>query len=291
MRVIWTIVIAYVSVVLLAWLLAERVIFQPPAASYAADDLPIARAPVDNDAIAVLHLPNDTADYTILYSHGNAEDLGHLRDVLAALHEAGFGVLAYDYRGYGLSSMVRPTARRASADLAAVHDHATRTLGVAPDRIILYGRSVGSGPTLELAAQRPAAGVVLESAFTSTYRVLTRAPLLPLDRFPNIRRIRQVHAPVLVIHGTADAVIPFSHGRALYAATPGPRQALWVEGAGHNDLPWVAGRRYQAALREFVRLVEAHRASGAGTGVRHNTGHAGEQPAQGGPDVAADRAR
>jgi abhydrolase domain-containing protein 17 len=273
MRVIWTVVIAYATVVLLAWLLAERVMFQPPVSSYAAGDLPITHAPVDGDAVAVLHLPNDTADYTILYSHGNAEDLGHLRGILAALHRAGFGVLAYDYRGYGLSSPVRPTVRRAVADAAAVHDHATGALGIPADRIILYGRSVGSGPTLELAAHRPAAGVVLESAFTSTYRVITRVPLLPLDRFRNIRTIRQVHAPVLVLHGTADAVIPFSHGRSLHAATPGPRQALWVEGAGHNDLAWVAGPRYEAALQEFARLIEAHHAASAGEpGPGHDAG-------------------
>jgi abhydrolase domain-containing protein 17 len=262
MRVIWLVVIAYIVVVALAWLMAEGMIFQPPAPSYSAGELPVAHVAVNGDAIAVLHLPNDAARYTILYSHGNAEDLGHLRDVLRVLHAAGFAVVAYDYRGYGLSSAVRPSARRATEDARAAYGFATGTLGISADRLILYGRSVGSGPTLELAASVPAAGVVLESAFTSTYRVMTRVPLLPFDRFPNIRRIRDVRQPVLVIHGTRDRVIDVSHGRALYAAVPGPRQAFWVEGADHNDLAWVAGPRYAAALREFEALLHRHQGPG-----------------------------
>ena len=84
---------------------------------------------------------------------------------------------------------------------------------------------------------------------------MTRVPLLPFDRFPNLRHIRQVHAPVLVMHGTADAVIPISHGRRLYDAASNPKQSLWVEGAGHNDLALVAGQRFWNALAEFARVV------------------------------------
>jgi fermentation-respiration switch protein FrsA (DUF1100 family) len=79
--------------------------------------------------------------------------------------------------------------------------------------------------------------------------------LLPFDRFDNLRHLRQVRAPVLVIHGTADAVIPVSHGRRLYEAAGQPKQALWVEGAHHNDVPLVAGPRYWSTLAAFGRQV------------------------------------
>lgn len=258
LRLIWLVLSIYVVFTALAWLLAERVIFQPPTASYSADRLPVDLVAVgESDSVAVLHLPHDAARYTILYSHGNAEDLGHLVGVLDQLRQAGFAVVAYDYRGYGASTRVRPTARRAVEDLGAVYDHAVHTLGVRPDRLVLYGRSVGSGPTLELAPTRPVAGVILESAFTSTYRVVTRVPLLLFDRFPNLTFIRRVHQPVLVIHGTRDEVIPFSHGRQLFDAAPGPKQAFWVEGASHNDVLMVAGERYRQALSGFVDLLDA----------------------------------
>lgn len=263
LRLIWLVLFVYVTFALAAWLLAERAIFQPPTASYGLDGLPVVSVPVnDTDSVAVLHLPNPGARYTILYSHGNAEDLGHLAPLLVELTRAGFVVIAYDYRGYGASTRVRPTARRAIEDAEAVFDHAVRQLGVDPGHIVLYGRSVGSGPALEVAAQHPVAGVILESAFTSTYRVVTRVPVLPFDRFPNIARIRHVHRPVLIIHGTRDRIIPLAHGRRLFAAAPGPKQALWVDGAGHNDVAYVAGRRYREALEAFITLID----TGAGSG-------------------------
>jgi abhydrolase domain-containing protein 17 len=255
LRLLWLILVAYATVVVLALLLAERVIFQPPPASYSAADLPIVHVPVgDGDSIAVLHLPNAEAQYTILFSHGNAEDLGHLVTLLDELRRAGYAVIAFDYRGYGQSSGPRPGARRAVEDLDAVYDWALKQ-GIGPDRLVLHGRSVGSGPTLDVAARREVAGVILESAFTSAYRVLTRVRLLPFDRFPNIEHIRVLHRPVLVIHGTHDRVIPFAHGQQLHAAAPGPRLAYWVDGAGHNDLMPVAGPGYRAALAEFGRVL------------------------------------
>jgi fermentation-respiration switch protein FrsA (DUF1100 family) len=114
---------------------------------------------------------------------------------------------------------------------------------------------VGSGPATELAARVPVGGLVLESAFVSTFRVLTKVPLLPFDRFPNLRHLRQVRCPVLVIHGTEDEVIPVSHGRRLYAIAAEPKESLWVEGAHHNDVPLVGGTRYWAALTAFTRRV------------------------------------
>jgi fermentation-respiration switch protein FrsA (DUF1100 family) len=139
--------------------------------------------------------------------------------------------------------------------MESVYRYAERTLGVHPSRLVLYGRSVGGGPASDLAARLPIGGLVLESTFTSAFVVMTRIPLLPFDRFPNLRHVRKVHAPVLVIHGTADEVIPVSHGRRLYDAANDPKQSLWVDGTHHNDLPLVAGPRYWTALAAFARLI------------------------------------
>jgi abhydrolase domain-containing protein 17 len=249
---------AYVMFALLAFVFAERVIFQPPRPTYSETTVPVARVPVgDDEHVAVVHLPAPDGAFTLLYSHGNAEDLGVLHPLLVQLHALGFGVLAYDYRGYGLSSGSRATVASAAEDAAAVYRHAVEELGIPPQRIIVHGRSLGSGPTLLLATQQEVAGVILEGAFTSTYRVVTRVPLLPFDRYPNLALVRELQVPTLVIHGSRDRVIPFSHGRQLYAAAPEPKRALWVQGAGHNDLVSVAWPRYAAALREFAELLEA----------------------------------
>lgn len=250
--------VVYGGLAAFAHLAADGMIFQPPPATYDARRLPVARvAAEDGVPVAVLHLPHPRADYTVLYSHGNAEDLGMALPGLEALRDAGFSVVAYDYRGYGASGGGRPTSRGVLRDAEAVYRHVTGTLGVPPSRVIAYGYSVGSGPAVHLAARHPLAGLVVENGFVSAFRVVTRAPLLPFDRFPNLRDVRRVRAPVLVIHGTVDRVIPVSHGRLLYEAAPGPKSALWVEGAGHTDVAAVAGPRYARALREFARGLAA----------------------------------
>ncbi|MEQ9550896.1 MAG: alpha/beta hydrolase [Coleofasciculus sp. G3-WIS-01] len=128
-------------------------------------------------------------------------------------------------------------------------------LGVPPEQIIAYGRSVGGGSAVDLAARHPLAGLILESSFTSAFRVVLPIPILPFDKFPNLDKITQVNCPVLVIHGTADGTIPLSHGKRLFAAAPEPKRSFWVEGASHNDLFWVAGEQYGKTLQEFAQLI------------------------------------
>ena len=250
-----TAVIVYVCFAAFAWFVADRMIFLPPSPSYRAGQLPIVMVPTDGASIATLHVPNPRAGVTLLYAHGNAEDLGQLAPWLEELRRAGFAVVGFDYRGYGMSTGGSPSAMGAVHDMEAVYRYVVDTLHVQPSRIVLYGRSVGSGPATDLAARLPVGGLVVESAFVSAFRVLTRVSLLPFDRFPNLRHIRRVRAPVLVIHGTEDEVIPVSHGRRLYEAAAAPKQAHWIEGAHHNDLPIVGGAQYRAALVAFGRQV------------------------------------
>jgi fermentation-respiration switch protein FrsA (DUF1100 family) len=248
----------YAAFSVLVLLVGDRLIFLPPAPSYTAESFPLLRVNVGStDSLAVLHLHNPGARYTILYSHGNAEDLGHTFPLLQGLRDLGFEVLSYDYRGYGQSGSGPATARKAMEDAEAVYQYAIGQAGIRPDRLIVYGSSVGSGPAVELAARHDPAGLILQSPFTSTFRVVTRVRLLPFDRFPNLTRLREVRCPLLIVHGTNDEVVPWSHGKRLYAEATEPKQALWVEGAGHNDLVSVAGSRYAEALERFVDLLEA----------------------------------
>ncbi|HET8576285.1 MAG TPA: alpha/beta hydrolase [Methylomirabilota bacterium] len=253
-RLCLSVAFIYGSIALLVWLLADRMIFLPPPAQYQDDAGILKLRTATGERISAIDLPNPAADYTVLYSHGNAEDLGVIRPLLPALRDLGFAVLAYDYRGYGTSDG-RPSERAAYEDIDAAYEYLTRQRGLSPQRIILYGRSVGAGPAVDLAVRQPVGGLVLESSFTAAFRVLTRVPVLPFDKFQNLAKIPRVGCPVLVMHGLADDIIPAEHGRRLFAAAREPKQALWVPGAGHNDFMWVAGARWAQALREFALLL------------------------------------
>jgi abhydrolase domain-containing protein 17 len=257
-----TALLLYVAFAVFAYFVSDRMIFLPPQASYGARQLPIVMVPTgDGAAVGTLHLPNPRAALTLLYSHGNAEDLGQLAPWLEQYRAAGFSVLAFDYRGYGASTGGPPSAAGAVRDMEAVYRYAVGTLGIQAGSIVLFGRSVGSGPATDLAARLPVGGLVIESGFVSAFRVLTRVALLPFDKFPNLRTVRSVRCPVLVIHGTEDEVIPVSHGRRLFDAANEPKQALWIEGAHHNDVVPTGGSRYWSALGEFAGVVQAARAT------------------------------
>ncbi|MBW3570934.1 MAG: alpha/beta hydrolase [Gemmatimonadetes bacterium] len=255
LRSLLLIILAYAAFAGLVWLFAERLIFLPPRERYekTSEILLIPRA--DGGSIAAVHLRNPHARYTILFSHGNGEDLGDNAEFLASMRDAGFGVLAYDYSGYGLSTG-RPSERAAYADVDAAYEYLTRSAGVPPERVIAHGRSLGGAVAADLASRRPVAGLVLESTFTTIFRVVRSYPLVPFDRFRTIEKLPRVTAPVLVIHGTEDGVVGFWHGRRLYELARGPKRELWVRGAGHNDLAWVAGERYWDALREFAESLD-----------------------------------
>jgi fermentation-respiration switch protein FrsA (DUF1100 family) len=253
-RVLLSIGLAYAGACLLVYLVADRLIFLPPPATYRDSGRILKLSGPDGVPLSAVHLPNPAAEYTLLYSHGNAEDLGLIAPLLAQLRGWGFAVFAYDYRGYGTSGGT-PSERHAYADIDAAYAYLTGTLGVPPRRIIAYGRSVGSAVAVDLAARRELAGLVVESGFTSAFRAVTRVPLLPFDKFRNVDKIRRVSCPVLVLHGTEDEVVPIAHGRRLFDVAPEPKRFLWVEGAGHNDFTLVAGARHERALREFAALI------------------------------------
>lgn len=225
-------------------------------------DLPgLIKIPVgQNESLSARYLPAMADGYTLLYHHGNGEDLGDIQAMQDLYFCYGYGILAYDYRGYGTSSG-QASLVNAPEDALAAYRYLVDTLHVPPEKIITLGRSVGGAMALQVATTKPVAGVILESAFVSAFRVATRVPLLPFDRFNNLEKVPQLACPVLVIHGTKDLTVPFWHGPRLFAAIGTPKQCLWVDGAGHNDVPQVAGKTYWQAIKEFAALVSHRQAA------------------------------
>jgi alpha-beta hydrolase superfamily lysophospholipase len=138
--------------------------------------------------ISTVHFPNPQAKYTILYSHGNAENLDGILLLLKEIRDSGFAVFAYDYQGYG-TSQGKPSEYNTYRDIDAAYNYLTQQLGVPAKQIILYGRSVGGGPAIDLASRQKVGGLVVENSFVSAFRVLTRIPILPFDKFVNIDKI------------------------------------------------------------------------------------------------------
>lgn len=241
------------------YIASDYVIFQPPPKSvaprYEQQDIYLK---LDNKTtIHAVYLANPKASYTILFSHGNAEDLVTAYPFLHMLRQMGFNVLAYDYPGYGKSTG-HPNERRVYAAITACFGHLTKTLKIPTDKIVLFGRSLGTAPTLYIAKNQSVHCVILESPFLSAYRVLTRVGIFPFDKYQNVRYIKSVRSPILIIQGTIDDVIPFSHGQRLFEIAKPPKTHYWVKDAKHNDLIMVAGDNYWQTILNFINKTSTH---------------------------------
>ncbi|MBD2121389.1 alpha/beta hydrolase [Trichocoleus sp. FACHB-262] len=254
-RFVRSTLLIYTVLCFCAFFLTDRQIFQPQPASYQDTQTTLKLKTADSALISAIYLPNPQAQYTILYSHGNAEDLADIEATLITIHEAGFAVFAYDYRGYG-TSQGQPSEQHAYQDADAAYTYLTQKLKVPANRVIALGRSVGGGVAVDLAARKPVAGLIVESSFVTAFRVVTRVPIVPFDKLANIAKIRRIQCPVLIVHGTADEIIPFQHGEQLFQAARSPKQSFWVEDANHDDLVEVAGPRYAQQLQAFAQLVK-----------------------------------
>ncbi|WP_067829618.1 alpha/beta hydrolase [Nocardia inohanensis] len=181
----------------------------------------------------------------LLFAHGNAGNIGDRSPVLAMLSAVGFDVLVFDYRGYGRSSG-RPSEAGTYLDARAAREALLAQPGIDPERVVYLGKSLGGGVMTELATAYEPAGLVLMSTFTglrdaagAVYPILPKR-LVP-DAYPSLKRIRQLHCPVLIMHGEADEMLPVAMGRALFAAAPEPKELVVYPGAGHNDLIGIPG--------------------------------------------------
>lgn len=231
---------------------AEGIIFQPSPSSYQDDDS-IIKISSGEDLLSAKYMKNSKAKYTVLYSHGNAEDLGEIRFFLKDLYEQGFSVMAYDYSGYGTSTG-ESSELKAYENILAVYDYLLKD-GLKSENIIIFGRSVGSGPSTELASKRANAGLILQSPFTSASRVLTKYRLFPKEYFKNLSKISGLKSPLLIIHGQQDRIIAPWHGEELYEEARVEKFILRVEGAGHDDVDYVGAKAYWQALVRFSQSL------------------------------------
>jgi len=243
----------------------------PARAETAGVDLPTLEETMltasDGERLVAWVVPPRAGKPVLLFFHGNAGNFARpIRQArFRALTEDGTGLFAVNYRGYGGSSGT-PSEAGLHLDARAAYGAAAARFGAA--NLIGYGESLGTGVVLKLAAEVPLAAIILEAPYLSTAAVaqgvypFVPISLLMLDQFRSNDVIGRVRAPLLVLHGERDGVIPFAQGEALYGLANEPKRLVRFPEGGHEDLP---ARRSVPEIRRFLEDVAAGRISGAET--------------------------
>jgi fermentation-respiration switch protein FrsA (DUF1100 family) len=211
-------------------------------------------------------VPRRGSDWALLFFHGNAGNISHRRDSIEVFHRLGLNVLIFDYRGYGRSEG-SPSEAGLYRDARAAWDWLTIEGGFPPQRVILFGRSLGGVVAAELASRVNPHALILESSFSSArdtarhlFPLLSRAVWLRYE-LDAAAYVRQVRAPILVMHSRDDEIIPYALGRKLFAAASEPKHFVDLSG-GHNDGFLLSEPHYSAALAAFLEDVRADAPAG-----------------------------
>lgn len=258
--------------------------FMPPVPQYTAELEGLEWAPREKglSPVPFVHVKTGNRDAPVmLFSHGNSEDLRNAL-VHARLFSRVFDVdvVAYDYDGYGLlRNSSHCSEEGCYLAIRAVYDCIVHTKLIDPRRVVLYGHSLGTGPTVDLAAQlsrdtrdidpSPFAGVLLKSPLVSAMRVVSPLSIPAFDIFCNADKIAVIRQHIALIHGDNDCVIPHFHTHELAAIIPAHKRAVYiVEGAGHNDIEWFQDEWTSAVEAFFNRIGFNPRSSARSLGGR-----------------------
>lgn len=211
-----------------------------PAAAGFAGAASLTLTTPDGETIVAWQKPAEAGKPVILYFHGNGGNLANRAERFAALTATGFGLLAIDFRGYGGSTGV-PSETGLIIDGETAYRHLVDK-GVSPRQIATFGESIGSGVAVALAATHKAGALVMEAGYSSTADIAASiywmfpVRLLMRDQFHSDARIGAVSAPILMLHGERDGVVPIRFGEKLFALAPEPKAFRKISGAGHQVL-------------------------------------------------------
>ncbi|MCS7293720.1 MAG: alpha/beta hydrolase [Gloeomargarita sp. SKYBB_i_bin120] len=256
----------YGGLLLLLWLGQARLMYFPSRQIVATpqdtglsyEDLRLTTA--DGVTISAWWIPApDPNAPVLLFAHGNGGNISYRLPYMRIFYGLGLASLFFDYRGYG-ESEGEPTEQGTYLDGEAAWRYLTETRHIPPERIVLYGESLGGAIATYLAVRFRPAGVILGSTFTSVPDIAKGLfPYMPVDwlaqfQYNNLERIQQIHVPVLVIHSPQDEIIPFDHGKRLYAAANEPKFFLQIQG-DHNEGFLDSLPVYEAGIRQFLEKI------------------------------------
>ena len=200
------------------------------------------------------------AEMTMLWLHGNAGNISHRYEIINRFVKIPVNVFIIDYRGYGKSEG-KPSEEGLYRDAQGAWDFLVNDLRIPPDRIVVFGKSLGGAIAIDLATRIQPAGLIVQSSFSSAADMAaTVMPLLPKSllhhRLDSVSRIEQVSCRKLFIHSQADEIVPFRLGKKLFDAAPEPKEFYEVKNAPHNETCFVGGAAYIDKLREFIQSGE-----------------------------------
>jgi len=264
-RVIVTGLAVYAGLSLYLYVFQENYIYFPDLPSREVDasptdaGLPFESLKIrteDGEMLDGWFVPAPAGRGTLLYLHGNGGNIGHRVDIIRTFHSLGFGVLIFDYRGYGRSTG-KPSEEGTYRDALAAWNYLTQERRIPAEHIVLYGESLGGSIAAWLAERHPPRALVIYAAFTSVpdmAKVLY--PFLPTGliaryRYDTRAALARVHSPLLILHSTEDEIIPYSHAQELLTIAPEPKKLVSLRG-GHNDAIFVSGDIFEQALKEFL---------------------------------------
>jgi hypothetical protein len=271
------IAIAYIAACLFLYFRQTYFIFKPPTVirtkptafnlDYQDVWLPVETA---SDKTSYIHgwwIPAAAPEAGVwLFLHGNGSTIGDEVKRPFWFHNLGFSTLMIDYRGYGRSKGKFPTESSVNEDVEAALNYLTQVRKIPPEKIFVYGHSLGGAIAIDLAQQHPEiAGLVVEGSFTSmrsmvnhlyNHLLIFPVDLLLNQRFDSLSKVRSLQIPLLFIHGTGDRLVPAQMSEMLFEAAPEPKQLLLVPEAGHHDVGELGGVQYFQAIQGLVEQAQ-----------------------------------
>lgn len=217
-----------------------------------------------NKGIEGWYFKNPASNNLVIVSHGNAGNISHRIELARHLiDDTSASILLYDYQGYG-NSKGHPSVKGILQDGLAAYDYATERLGYKSEEIVVYGESLGCAVSCYIASQRKTKAIILQSPFRSLPAVardcvglLKVLPpvVFPEPRLNNEKLLRKAHAPLLIMHGKHDEVIPFKHGEVLYREAAEPKKFVALENSGHNDTYLADSKLFDTSIKDFFKSL------------------------------------
>lgn len=245
----------YFILIIAAYFLADKIAFPTPKPSYElSEKYRMIDAP-NGGKICTVFLKNPNAKYTVLFSHGNGEDLGEIAPKLENLYNLGFSVFAYDYFGYGQSSL-KSSAKNIEICAETAWRHLVKTESVPVENIIVFGYSMGSAPSAYLASKHNPRALILMGGFASAFQTQLPLNIFPWEMLNNAQKIRNLRCPILIFHGTKDAIVRYHNAEILYESAPCPKYLISIKDAGHYNIPSSAPEAFYRGIKNFANTLD-----------------------------------
>ena len=240
----------------------EQFAFYPPKESYPRDFVSCTGNKLQFVAnVPILEYTVENSRYTILYSYSTCADLSLCDKGLFGLSRAlGVNIVAYDYSGYGQNGILGKCSEKACyQDIETVYSYLVAK-GIPSDHVILMGTSLGSGPCVHLASKYRVGGVILQCPIASMARIVPKiggilAKIPHLDMFVNVNKIGKVSAPLYIVHGKKDALIPVKQCQSLVSKASNVWRSRYIDGAGHADLLEIGKNTINQDIQEFIAFL------------------------------------